>query len=133
MWQAIVIEYICDFWTYHTFVIEDRDVSEQRAFPDNSGTYYACSSKTPTKTKIINFKQNDVKAFVHLYIHPIILFRIQYCLQKDFARFYFLLKITAGKFSNLQVIRHFHILLQHSASVERSHVINYRKNSLNRS
>jgi len=44
-------------------------------------------------------KYNIVQAFVNLHIRPIILFYKQYFLQGIFVRFYFLVKITAGKIS----------------------------------
>jgi len=48
----------------------------------------------------------------------------QYFLQEDFVRSYFLGKITTGKVSiNFTSVKGFHILLQHSASVARTHVI----------
>jgi len=55
--------------------------------------------KTPTKTKIIHFtkKQNNVPAYVNLHIRPVILFCGEYFRQEVFVRFYFLVKITAGK------------------------------------
>ena len=57
-------------------------------------------------------KQNSVQAFANLHIHPIVLFCKQYFLQEVFARFYFLVKITAAKVSfNFTGDNGFHILL----------------------
>ena len=101
-------------------MIENRDVSEQRALSDKCGSYFSWSIylfwipivKTPRKTKIILFpkKQNNVQAFVNSHIHPIVLFCRQYFRQEVFVRFYFLVKITAGNVSMnwlLQMVRAF--------------------------
>jgi len=45
-----------------------------------------------------------------VHMRPNILFRRQYFLQEVFFRFYFLIKITAGKFS-IKGDNRFHILL----------------------
>jgi len=55
--------------------------------------------KTPRKTNTFTKKQNNVQAFVSLHIRPIVLFCRKYFLQEVFVRFYFLVKITAGKAS----------------------------------
>jgi len=56
--------------------------------------------------------QNNVQAFVNLHIRPFVLFRRQYLLQEDFARFYFPVKVTAKKVSiNFAGDEGFHILL----------------------
>jgi len=81
--------------------------------------------KTQRKTKIIHFtkKQNSVQAFVNLPIRPIVLFCRQYFFQV-FVRLYFLVEITPGKVSiNFTGNKGLHILLQHSVSVTRPHVI----------
>ena len=70
--------------------------------------------KTLRNTKIIHFikKQNNVEAFINSHIRLIILFCRQYFLQDIFVRFYFLVKVTAGKVSiNFKGDEVFHILL----------------------
>jgi len=70
--------------------------------------------KTLRNTKIIHFikKQNNVEAFINSHIRLIILFCRQYFLQDVFVRFYFLVKVTAGKVSiNFKGDEVFHILL----------------------
>ena len=77
-------------------------------------------------------KQSHVQAFVNLHIRPIVFLYKQYFLQDIIVRFYFLVKITAGKVSiNFTGNKGFYMLLQHSASVIRPHAIHDRKNSLN--
>jgi len=104
-------------------VIENRDAWEQRALSDKSGSYLIWSMqlfripivKTPRKTKIMHFtkKQKNAQAFVNLHIRPIILFYKQYFMQDIFIRFYFLVKIKAGKVSiNFTGNKGFHMLLQ---------------------
>jgi len=47
-------------------------------------------------------KQNNVQTFANLYIFQSMFFCRQYFLQGVFVRFYFLVKITAGKVSIMQ-------------------------------
>jgi len=54
---------ICHAWAYHTFVIENRDASEQRTLSEKCGSYLIWSMQlfwipvveAPTKTKIMHF------------------------------------------------------------------------------
>jgi len=77
------------------------------------------------KNLIINFtKKKNVQAFVNFPIRPNILFCRQHFFQEVFVRLYFLVKITLGKVNiDFTGGKGFHILLWHSVSVIRPHVI----------